>query len=349
MRGSFKRPYNIIRIVFGLVWAIDAGFKWTPSFQNGLPDLLSSMMSGQPVFVADWIGLWMSIVGVAPHAFAILIALTESAIAIGLIFNILPRATLVVGFLFSLVIWSIGEGFGGPYTAGSTDIGCAVIYAILFAALWFWKYDKGDDKNASREEKKPTNKDLVIKGLSLAVIILAALLIAPYIVIHTSTAQQTDMPPGMVMKAFYIGPLQAIATDTVMMDANMAAGMNMNTATTSVVPMGILASTTAPVPTVFFTIVRDTLDGWDLHVTTTNFTWTPQNINQAPVADEGHAHLYIDGALTVLFGPWYHIPSTELPPGKHEITVSLNANDHSVFSANGQNVQETQALVVGPI
>ena len=204
-------------------------------------------------------------------------------------------------------------------------------------------------------------KDLAIKILSVAVIILLGFLIAPYFVTRTSTAQQTDMPPGMMMKTFYIGPLQAVATSTDSMGtssmnmensdgSNMSGmGMNTNTATTTVVPAGILASTTAPVPTVSFIIVKDTLDGWDLHVTTTNFIWTPQNINQAPVADQGHAHLYIDGNLTVLLAPWYHIDGSVLPPGRHTITVSLNANDHSVFSANGRNIQETQTLIISPI
>ncbi len=35
------------------------------------------------------------------------------------------------------VIWSTAEGFGGPYTAGSTDIGAAIIYVLVFLALWF--------------------------------------------------------------------------------------------------------------------------------------------------------------------------------------------------------------------
>jgi hypothetical protein len=29
----------------------------------------------------------------------------------------------------------VGEGFGGPYGSGSTDIGCAIMYTVLFAAL----------------------------------------------------------------------------------------------------------------------------------------------------------------------------------------------------------------------
>lgn len=35
----------------------------------------------------------------------------------------------------SLVIWSTAEGFGGPYQAGSTDIGAAIIYVLVFACL----------------------------------------------------------------------------------------------------------------------------------------------------------------------------------------------------------------------
>jgi hypothetical protein len=192
------------------------------------------------------------------------------------------------------------------------------------------------------------DKDVLIKVLLLVIVVLLALLIAPYLVTRTSTAQQTDMPPGMVMKTFYIGPVPAIATSTEMSGMNMSSS-SMGMGMTTVVPAGILASTTAPVPTVSFTIVKDALDGWDLHIQTTNFIFTPQNINKAPVADEGHAHLYIDGNLTVLLGPWYHISSAALPPGKHLVTVSLNANDHSVFSANGQNVEQTQTLIVSPI
>jgi hypothetical protein len=194
---------------------------------------------------------------------------------------------------------------------------------------------------------------LTTSVLCLIIIILLAVIISPYLVTRTSTAQQTDMPPGMAMKSFYIGPLRAIATSSMPMDMSTGEMPDMpmpstSIATTTAIPAGILASTTAPVPTVSFAIVKDALDGWDLHIDTTNFTWTPQLINQAPIADQGHAHLYIDGELTVLFGPWYHIDGSALPPGKHIITVSLNANDHSIFVADGHNIQSTQTLIVRP-
>ena len=31
---------------------------------------------------------------------------------------------------------AIAEGFGGPYTSSSTDIGAAIIYAVVFFALY---------------------------------------------------------------------------------------------------------------------------------------------------------------------------------------------------------------------
>jgi nitrite reductase (NO-forming) len=43
---------------------------------------------------------------------------------------------VIVGLVFSLLIWSTAEGFGGPYTAGSTDLGTAIIYAVVFALLF---------------------------------------------------------------------------------------------------------------------------------------------------------------------------------------------------------------------
>lgn len=42
----------------------------------------------------------------------------------------------MIGILLSVVIWTTAEGFGGPYSAGSTDIGAAIIYPLVFAGLF---------------------------------------------------------------------------------------------------------------------------------------------------------------------------------------------------------------------
>lgn len=127
---------GVLRIVFGLVWAVDAWFKWQPDFIHNFTDYLSGAQDGQPLLVHHWIGFWINVVGVDPHLFAYLVAIGETAVALGLILGIFSNLTNVVGTLFALVIWSTAEGFGGPYKAGSTDIGAAVIYVLVFAGLF---------------------------------------------------------------------------------------------------------------------------------------------------------------------------------------------------------------------
>ncbi|HVM73685.1 MAG TPA: DoxX family membrane protein [Candidatus Paceibacterota bacterium] len=137
-----EKTFAMLRIGFGFVWAIDAWFKWQPAFQDGFVDQVSAMLSGQPGWINDWIQMWVNLVSINPHFFALVVALAESAIAIALIFGLFTRAALIGGIVLSLVIWTVPEGFGGPYVAGATDIGAGIIYAFALAALWLgesWK------------------------------------------------------------------------------------------------------------------------------------------------------------------------------------------------------------------
>ncbi len=96
---------------------------------------LAITQDGQPRPIHHWIVFWINTVGVDPTFFAYLVAVSETAIAIALILGAFTNLTAVVGTVLSVVIWSTAEGFGGPYTAGSTDIGAAIIYVLVFAGL----------------------------------------------------------------------------------------------------------------------------------------------------------------------------------------------------------------------
>jgi nitrite reductase (NO-forming) len=61
--------------------------------------------------------------------------LLETAIALGLLLGLARRWLYVVGGLFSLLIWSTAEGFGGPYAAGAANLGPALLYVLMFIAL----------------------------------------------------------------------------------------------------------------------------------------------------------------------------------------------------------------------
>ena len=82
---------------------------------------------------------------------------------------------------------------------------------------------------------------------------------------------------------------------------------------------------------------------FNLQLQTSNFTFTPQNIDKAPVLGEGHAHLYVDGVkIARLYGEWHHVPT--LPPDSKILTVSLYANNHQGFAVAGQIISSSVAL-----
>jgi nitrite reductase (NO-forming) len=53
------------------------------------------------------------------------------------------KTTYIAAIVFSLLIWSTAEGFGGPYTSGASGIGTAIIYAVVFAGLLALSYYAG--------------------------------------------------------------------------------------------------------------------------------------------------------------------------------------------------------------
>ncbi|HUC95788.1 MAG TPA: hypothetical protein VMR76_02400 [Candidatus Saccharimonadia bacterium] len=134
--SKLAKHVAIFRMVFGLIWAIDAVFKWQPSFANGFKDMINSAAQGQPSWLHSWFNFWTQLIAHNPHLFAILTAVIESLIAVALLIGFARRVTYISGALFSLLIWAVAEGFGGPYSSSSTDIGTAVMYALVFFALY---------------------------------------------------------------------------------------------------------------------------------------------------------------------------------------------------------------------
>ncbi len=130
------RAIGVMRILFGLVWLIDAQFKWRPAFIDGLVSYLTGALPGQPVLVQDWIHFWMQIVKIDPTLFAYFVATAETALALALIFGVLSNLAYLGGSVLALMIWSTAEGFGGLYVVGATDIGAAIIYVFVFALLF---------------------------------------------------------------------------------------------------------------------------------------------------------------------------------------------------------------------
>lgn len=131
-----ERCIGLLRMMFGVAWAVAACLKWQPAFISGFAATIKGAIDGQPHFVQVWIGFWFTIINVNPTLFAVVEASTETLLAVCFLFGLFTDVACVIGMLLALGIWSIPEAFGGPYIAGhSTDIGTAFPYAILCALL----------------------------------------------------------------------------------------------------------------------------------------------------------------------------------------------------------------------
>ncbi|HEX7381353.1 MAG TPA: multicopper oxidase domain-containing protein [Nevskiaceae bacterium] len=124
-----------LRIAFGIIWAIGAAFTWSSQFAANYVGYLHNAAQGQAAWSAWWFDLWIALVTPNAAVFVWLTRIAETALALALLLGFARRTTYVLGALFSLLIWSTAEGFGGPYTVGAANMGTAITYVLLFVAL----------------------------------------------------------------------------------------------------------------------------------------------------------------------------------------------------------------------
>lgn len=136
-------PKTLLRIGFGVIWLIDAILKWLPGFRSGYMDTLMGQAQGQPGWLKPWFDFWINLQHPQPTFFAYLVAVIETLIVLALVAGLARKLTYSAAIVFSLLIWGTAEGFGGPYTSGASDIGTAVIYAVVFAGLLLFAYYHG--------------------------------------------------------------------------------------------------------------------------------------------------------------------------------------------------------------
>jgi len=95
----------------------------------------------------------------------------------------------------------------------------------------------------------------------------------------------------------------------------------------------------APEPTIALEAMEDTKDGFNLHLMTQNFEFTPAMTGHEGDGVAGHAHLYVNGTkIGRVYGNWVHVPAKLLGNGSNEIRVTLNDNMHSEWAVAGEPV-----------
>jgi uncharacterized membrane protein YphA (DoxX/SURF4 family) len=124
-----------LRLLVGAILAGDASLQFLP----GAPPQLAYLLvvgagQGQPS-LSWWFSYWAAVIAGDPglwwYGTGVLLALLATCLILGLA----RRLAYVVGFLFSLMLWAIPNGFGGPYAVPNTDIGAGLLYAVVFLLL----------------------------------------------------------------------------------------------------------------------------------------------------------------------------------------------------------------------
>ncbi len=94
-----------------------------------------------------------------------------------------------------------------------------------------------------------------------------------------------------------------------------------------------------PIPSAVVELEADPVGGFNLFLATANFTFTPEAVNREPVANEGHAHLYLNGKKTArLYSQWRHLSGSLFEEGVNRLEVVLNANNHSTWGLGGEPI-----------
>lgn len=137
------RGKDAFRIGFGVIWLIDAGFKWQSGFAHGFRDMVNAAGQAQPSWLHWFYTLTHNVFTPHPYVWAYAIALLETLIGLALVLGFARKATYLLTFVTGLGIWAVAEGFGGPYNSGSTDIGAAVMYAVVALGLLALNYEAG--------------------------------------------------------------------------------------------------------------------------------------------------------------------------------------------------------------
>lgn len=97
VRRPLAARVALIRLVFGLIWALDAWLKWQPDFISGFQDAVAEGAKHQAAFLKPWFDFWIHLTSIDPPILAVLTALLETLIAISLLFGLARRPMYIVG------------------------------------------------------------------------------------------------------------------------------------------------------------------------------------------------------------------------------------------------------------
>ena len=124
-----------LRLLVGSILAVDATLQFLPGAPPQVAYLLVVGAGQEQPALSWWFSYWAGVIAADPGFWWYGTGTLMALLAACMILGVARRLAYVVGFLFSLMLWSVPNGFGGPFDAPSTDIGAGLLYAVLFLSL----------------------------------------------------------------------------------------------------------------------------------------------------------------------------------------------------------------------
>jgi len=134
-------PRRQLQLALGVIWVLDGILQYQPSmFTKSFPGMLAESARGNPAVVATPI-TWSA--NLIDHHVAVLnavFATVQLALGLGIAWRPTVRLALAASVAWSLVVWWLGEGFGGILAGTASPVngapGPVVLYAVLAVLLW---------------------------------------------------------------------------------------------------------------------------------------------------------------------------------------------------------------------
>lgn len=147
---SDKIPF-VTRLILGLVFIADSMLKLIPDSAYLIKENVLTGAYGAWSFVYPWVAFWANFTANNINFFVTFAIVVEFLIGLFLILGLFKKFLYIAGAVYSIAIWLTISQFGGPYIAGTLDIGATPFYFLLFLLLIFTErnfnaYDKSMDK-----------------------------------------------------------------------------------------------------------------------------------------------------------------------------------------------------------
>jgi len=112
-------------------------------------------------------------------------------------------------------------------------------------------------------------------------------------------------------------------------------------------PEPVAALDRLPIPSVqIVEAKRDMMGAYSVKIETSNFTFTPDRVDDEPIPNQGHAHIYVNNEKVGReYSEWMYVPASFFSEtGPNRITVTLNANTHGEWTYLNNPIQDTRVV-----